>query len=287
MSRYIYQPDTRIGFAEGVRALKDRGHAIVTGPIDITRPEVTERIRLQGQAVGMRFADLNVDPGAFRRYFEQAGYLDSYADYYAGNQHEKGLEHFIALTLLEITPQDVFIDIASEHSPVPEIFARITGARAYSQDIMYEAGVVGNRIGGDACAMPVPDGFATKATLTCSLEHFELDGDRRLFVELARVLRPGGAVCVVPFYVSDVHAVQTDPSVSVPADVPFDDGAPVYCVNGWGNRHGRFYSPESFKTRVVDAVASSFDFSFYFLSSAADLHPSIYARFALLATRRA
>ena len=202
-----------------------------------------------------------------------------------GNQQEKALEHYLALTLLELTREDVFIDLASEHSPVPEIYARLTGARTYSQDIMYPEGVDGNRIGGDACAMPVADGFASAAGLTCSLEHFEEDGDARLFLELGRVLRPGGAVCVVPFYVNVEHVIQTDPTIGVPANV-VHQGAAVHCVEGWGNRHGRFYNPQSFLERVVMPVADMFRFDFYFLRNAADVHPSIYARFAFVATRR-
>ena len=180
----------------------------------------------------------------------------------------------------------MFIDLASEHSPVPEIYARLTGATTYSQDIMYPEGIDGNRIGGDACAMPVADGFASAAGLTCSLEHFEEDADARLFVELGRVLRPGGAVCIVPFYVNVEHVIQTDPTIGVPANVVFDQGAPLYCVEGWGNRHGRFYSPQSFVDRVVNRVADKFRFDFYVLRNAADVGPSIYARFAFVATRR-
>src|SRR5690606_27137344 len=117
---------------------------------------------------------------------------------YLGNRPEKTLEHYIALTLLDVNADDVFVDIASEHSPVPEIYERLTGAKSYSQDIMYPDGIEGNRIGGDACAMPVADGFASKAALTCSLEHFEGDADTRLFHEMHRVLRPGGKICITP-----------------------------------------------------------------------------------------
>ncbi len=285
MSSYIYQPTDRITFDEGVQALRRSGRQVIDGPVDITTADAVERIKAAGLASGMPFRDFEIDTRAFQAYVNAAGYPDRYAGYYVGNQTEKALEHFVALTLLDLRPEDVFVDIASEHSPVPEIYATLAGATSYSQDIMYPEGVVGNQIGGDACAMPVPAGFASAASLTCSLEHFEQDADIRLFKELTRVLRPGGAVCVVPFYVNGEHVVQTDPTVGVAANVVFDEGAPVYCVKGWGNRHARFYSPSSFMERIVHGATRDLMFDFYHLTNAASI-PSVYARFAFVATRR-
>jgi ubiquinone/menaquinone biosynthesis C-methylase UbiE len=150
---------------------------------------------------------------------------------------------------------------------------------------MYPGGINGGQIGGDACSMPVPDGFASKASLTCSLEHFEADADTRLFCELSRVLKPGGAVCVVPFYLFVEPVTQTDPTVSIASNVSFDIGTTIYCAEGWGNRHGRFYSPGSFVQRVADAVKETFRFDYFYLKNASDVDASIYARFAFLATR--
>jgi SAM-dependent methyltransferase len=179
----------------------------------------------------------------------------------------------------------VFVDLASEHSPVPDIYKALTGCTSYRQDIMYPAGIQGDRIGGDAAAMPVPDGFFTKAALTCSLEHFEQDADIRLFEELGRVLRPGGKVCVAPYYVYEEAAVQTDPLVSGPANVPFDPGIPVFCAVGWNNRHGRFYSPLSMKERLISRVGDRFRFEFHHFANAHEIDPTVYLRFAFVATR--
>jgi len=38
----------------------------------------------------------------------------------------------------------------------------------------------------------------------------------------------------------------TDPTYSATLDIPFDREAKIYCADGWKNRHGRFYSPETF-----------------------------------------
>jgi SAM-dependent methyltransferase len=150
---------------------------------------------------------------------------------------------------------------------------------------MYPPGIAEGRIGGDACALPVPDRFASKVALTCSLEHFEGDGDTRLFLELGRVLAPGGRVVVVPLYLYTCPAVQTDPCYSASTDVPFDRGATVFCSKGWANRHGRFYAATSLLERIVEPARRLFDFTVHRIADPAAIDKSIYARFALLARR--
>ncbi len=244
-----------------------------------------EHILKLANSIGLNFTLYQADASAFQHFCMLAEYTERYSDYYVRNQLEKSFEHYIAFSLLEIQKDDIFIDAASEHSPVPEIFGRLSGATTYSQDIMYHPGIIGSTIGGDACAMPVPNSFASKIALTCSLEHFEGSADSDLFLEMARVLKPGGKVCVVPFYLFTDPAVRTDPTVSLPAKVIFDSDATVYCTKGWGNRHGRFYSPLSFKERIMDVCSDKFEFTFYHLANTDQIGKSIYARFAFTATR--
>ena len=182
VERYVYQPvAVSLSFAGAMQVLTERGYSTVKGPVHMTGSQTVNRIRQIARDNGIEFADHVIDPEGFRQYVTEAGYLTRYPEYYRGNLVEKTLEHFISLGLLQVAPGDVFIDIASEHSPFAEIVARLKGATTFSQDIMYQEGIVGNRIGGDACAMPVSDGFASKACLTCSLEHFEGNADARLF----------------------------------------------------------------------------------------------------------
>ena len=284
MAEYMYQPKKKMRFKAAVQALEKKGdHRVITGAVDNASPRAVRNIL--DQAEELKITDFPIDIHAYESYVQNAQYAGRYPAYYSDNFFEKSLEHFLAYTLLDLQKTDVFIDLASEHSPVPEIFARLTNARTYGQDIMYPAGIHGSQIGGDACNLPVPDGFARKAALTCSLEHFEKDADTRLFAELHRVLAPGGKVVVVPFYLFTEAAVQTDPAVSVPADVTFDRGSTVYCAEGWGNRHGRFYSPASFAHRIMAPMAGRFSFDVVHLSNAGAVHPSVYARFAFTATR--
>ena len=287
MSAYVYNPGRgRLNFRDARDALARHHSRVVSGPIDNVSPARVARVLALGRDAGIEFEPFTIDIDDYHRYFDEAGYTSRYPDYYRGNQPEKALEHWVALRLLNVRATEVFIDVASENSPVPEIYWRLAGACSFSQDISYPEGLAGNRIGGDACAMPLSDAFAHKVSLTCSLEHFERDGDVRLFAELARVLRPGGSVCVVPFYVYEEDATQTDPQVSVDADVPFDANTVIYCAEGWGNRHGRFYAPASFQEKIVARFADQLSFRFLHLVNAHLVHPSVYARFAFVATRR-
>ncbi|MBI1357545.1 MAG: methyltransferase domain-containing protein [Acidobacteria bacterium] len=196
----------------------------------------------------------------------------------------------MATRLLELGPKSVFIDVAAASSPLPEITRRVFGCRSFAQDIMYAPGVRAHEIGGDACAMPVEAGFADAAALTCSLEHFEGDADIRLFTELARVLRPGGRIVVAPLYLNPFAAALTDPRFALAADdLRFDADAVIHCADGWGNRHGRFYSPETLQSRILRPHGDAFDFRVFRVGeplAAGHTDHSVYLRFALLGVRR-
>lgn len=284
--QYLYQPGVADqSFSESVEGIKKSGYKVVASGIDNSSPEVVAAIVKIAEPEGIYFKPYEVDIAGYKEYFNRAEYLTKYSDYYPGNQVEKSLEHYLGLCLLNLNEKDIFVDLASENSPIPEIYHRLTEATAFSQDIMYPPGINGNQIGGDACSMPVADGFASKAALTCSIEHFEGDADTRLFVELSRVLKPGGILFVCPFYIYTEAATQTDPQVSLASNVNFDEGTTIYCAERWGNRHARFYSPRSFKERIMNPVKDRFKFDFYYLKNAPQVDASVYARFAFTATR--
>jgi hypothetical protein len=285
-NQYLYQPGVvEKSFSESLEDIKQLGYKVVATAIDNTSPEIVVAILKMATVSGLNFQDFTINIKEYNKYFSKAEYRTKYPNYYSGNLREKSLEHYLCSSFLNLKTKDVFVDLASENSPIPEIYHRLTGATTFSQDIMYLPGINGNQIGGDACSMPVPDGFASKAALTCSIEHFEGDADTRLFIELSRVIKPGGIVFVCPFYIFTEAATQTDPKVSLTSQVKFDEGTTIYCAEGWGNRHARFYSPQSFKERIMNPVKGKFKFDFYYLINAPQVDTSVYLRFAFTATR--
>jgi SAM-dependent methyltransferase len=193
--------------------------------------------------LGFAVHNYEIDVPQYQEYFAKAHYQEDYATYYKSYLVEKSLEHYIAAELLRLNAGDIYIDIASQNSPAPGVYRTLFGARVYRQDLIYPHGVRGDMIGGDAASMPVPDDFATKMALHCSFEHFERTSDSGFVREALRALRPGGTVCIVPFYMSESYSIQTDPVVSIPSRVAFEDDAVVYCAQRWDNRYGRFYDP--------------------------------------------
>ncbi len=254
-----------------------------TAPFNYT-PESLAAILHGLEAHGFEVRDIRVDPAAYRAYFDAAGYTQRYPGYYSFNLPEKSLEHFVAAQLLGLSAQDVYIDIASEHSPVPEIYSRLFGCKSYRQDLAYRAGLHGDEIGGDAAAMPVPDGFATAMALHCSFEHFEGDADERFIREIGRVLNPGGRVCFAPLYLWHEYGVLTDPAVALAEGVEFNPDAVVYCKPGWGNRHGRLYDAAHLDSRIRRHL-DGLQMTLYRVVNATDVHESCYLQFALTIAR--
>jgi SAM-dependent methyltransferase len=236
--------------------------------------------------LGLGPIPLTVDPSDYWRFREIAGYERLSVQYPAASVIEKTFEHYLVFGLLAPRPGDVLVDIASQVSPLPQVAATLFGCRSYAQDIMYAPGVRGRNIGGDAAAMPVRDGFISKACLTCSFEHFEGDADTRLIRELARVIRPGGRVVIVPLYLFPHHAAVTDPTWSTAADVPFDRSAVVYCAEDFLVRHSRQYSPDELLARVIEPAREAFDVQIHQITNPTAVDQSIYARWVLTLDRK-
>ncbi len=276
---YIYQPSVLPDYDRALDLFCRRHPRARAGWVDPTQ-HLDETHRAMREA-GISLSLLDVDAKSYQHFYNAAGYESRYPQYYAGNLPEKSFEHFVCLQLLKPTPSDVFVDVAAEHSPLAEIAHRLTGCRAYSQDISYPAGIEGDHIGGDACNMPVPHEFATSAALTCSLEHFEGDGDTRLFWELARILRPGGRVVVVPLYIYREPAIVTDPSYTAELDIPFDPEADIFCYP-MKNRQARIYSAGTLMARIIRPLGRLFRFT---VLRAGWSDPKVYCRWILLAER--
>jgi len=236
---------------------------------------IAERLR----ALGIEVRDFSVDVADYERYFSDAAYLDTCPDYYSFNRKEKSLEHYLATVFLKLNSSDVYVDVACEHSPVADIYGRLFGLTAYRQDLSFEPGLIGDRIGGSAADMPVVDEFATKMALHCSFEHFEGDADTGFIREANRVLRAGGAVCIAPLYMAEEYGVMTDPVVAVEEGVPFEEDATLFCSRGWANRHGRVYDPEHLFARVYQHLGGM-KMTVYRITNASEVDPSCYIQFA-------
>ena len=245
---------------------------------------IQNQIRVQLQAAGFDLASYKVDTSDFADYLRKAQY-HRFRRYYDGGRAraflEKSLEHYVAAKLLGLQNEDVYIDIANDRSPTPEIYRDLYGCAAYRQDLKFPAGMHGNAIGGDAADMPLEDGFATKMALHCSFEHFEGDSDIRFIREAGRILRKGGRLCILPLYLFTEYAIQTDPTVFPKGGIEFESDAVLYCARGYRNRHGRVYSVPKLATRVRENLGK-LRLTLYVIENEREVDPYCYLKFAAL-----
>ena len=250
--------------------------ARITVPLKPSIDAITDKLR----NAGVHVKNLPIDVADYYSYLEKANY-EHFPDYYGGgtarNFPEKSLEHYIAAKLLQFSKDDVYIDVASENSPTVEIYQKLYGCSTYRQDILFDKGVNGNTIGGDASNMPVQDGFATKMALHCSFEHFEQEADTRFVWEARRVLRNGGKLCIVPLYLFDTYGILTDPAVLPKGGIFFDPDAVLFCRKGWGERHGRFYDVPHLVSRVIKET--DLKFTIYVVQNEDEVDPTCYVKF--------
>ena len=247
--------------------------------------QITEGLRRSNYDV----RPYRIDVPDLHDYLERAHYA-RFPDYYRGgkspNFAEKSLEHYLATKFLDLSREDIFIDIANARSPVPEIYHELFGCRVYRQDLVFPGGIKNDMIGGDAARMPVPDGFATKMSLHCSFEHFEQTSDIEFIREAGRVLRAVGRLVILPLYLFNEYAIQTDPIALPRGSNPFDPLARIYCARGYGNRHGRFYSIPQFTSRIRDNLGP-LRLTIYVIENQEEVDPSCYVKFVAVLEKAA
>ena len=118
-----------------------------------------------------------------------------------------------------------------------------------------------------------------------AFEHFEGDADIGFIREAARVLKPGGKLCILPLFLYTEHAIQTDPAAIAGAWPRFDAGARLWCARGWRDRHGRFYDAAQLRRRLL-ANAGAFDVRLIEYTDAKTLDDFCHLHFAVVFTRR-
>ncbi len=233
---------------------------------------------------GFNIIDFEIELDDYRRYLHIARY-QRFPDYYGGgkasNFVEKSLEHYLAARLLDLSRNDIYIDIAGEFSPASEIYHEVYGCKVYRQDLTFPEGIHGNQIGSDASSMPVENRFATKMALHCSFEHFEQDSDVKFIKEANRVLRKGGKVCILPLYLFSKYAVETDLAAWTKGGLYFEPDAVLYCAKGTGVRYARFYDVSHLIARIRDNL-DALRLTIYVARNEKEVSRSCYVKFIAL-----
>lgn len=232
---------------------------------------------------GYRVVDYEVDVADYRRYLERADY-QRFRYYARGTDFyfpEKSLEHYLAAEFLQLGPRDVYVDVGTAASPAPDVYRDLFGCTIFRQDLELPEGIHGEEIGGDAGAMPVEDGFASKMALHCTFEHFEGDADSRFIRKAGEVLRSGGRLCILPLYLSNRYSIQSDLGLTLSDALSFDEGAEIFFARGFGQRHGRFYDVPHLTARIRKHLGD-LRLTIYFVKNQNEVNPMCYVKFVAL-----
>lgn len=244
-------------------------------------PEIVNSMIEELKTNNFNIVDLKISITDYKQYMRKAEYHkfpEYYKDRTAKNFIEKSLEHYLAAKLLDFSKDDIYIDIASGNSPTSGIYQKLYGCKAYRQDLAFPKGIHGNTIGGDASNMPIDDDFCTKMALHCSFEHFEGNSDIKFINEVSRVLRKGGKLCILPFYLFTKYAIQTDPIVLSKSGINFEEEAILYCARGYVNRHGRFYDISHLIERIRKNL-KDLKLTFHIVQNEKEVDTSCYVKF--------
>lgn len=237
-----------------------------------------EKIRSNLTAEGLTVIPYRLNVSDFRNWLTKANFPKEYIDSYGEKFVEKALEHYVGAKLLQIAQDDVLIDVAASHSPWYKMVERMYGCQAYALDLVFPSGINAQKIGADATAMPLPDGFASKVALHCAYETFEGNADIKLLPEIERVLSPSGKMVILPLYMHDFFFIESSP-VADRRNIDYQNAEKVWRNDGYNVRYSRKYSVEAFFKRIVSNL-NNLKLTIYYIENEKEIDAACYLKFA-------
>ena len=232
--------------------------SIPSGP-DYTRQsyyEKTRNIRMiveTFRSISVPIEERRINPQEFVRWMKECGgIVDRYQK--SGDVFiEKCLEHYLADSLMQLHPGDVYIDVACSDSNFADVL-QARGIAAYKLDLSFPAGIRGNRIGADAGQTPLQDNSIHGMSLQCAYECFQGDADIRFIREAQRLLKKHGKLAIIPLYIENEYINVTSEACDQ-SKVTIDPGAlRVWRDDRYKVPFARHYSAEAFRDRILSQV---------------------------------
>ncbi len=250
--------------------------------VEVVRRQITE------EGFQIRLWDIVQLLPEFSEFIRLPEYAGSYREYGGKDECsflEKALEHFLSFKITRPVKGQVFMDVGSCVSVVPDILRRLYGCECYAQDLELPGGVHTWRVGSNAARIPLPDSSLDGMTLHCTFEHFEGNADTAFVRECARLLRPAAKTVILPLYVNLNWTNVTGETDQAKRDtIKFDGDASYWCViPEWRNRFGRHYSSRALLDRVLNvAIECGLKVELLRIVNFEQVHPSLWLRWALV-----
>lgn len=253
-------------------------------------PTIEELLRVEAdlKALGITIEDFAPPPDQFLKFKADHWFPTNYhGGLDSGVWDEKLLEHWIAGELLQLnqwSTSDVYVDIAACNSPWANTLRERLGIAAFAidldpvgpsyQDLPYYRSE-------NATRTLFTDGEVRGASLQCAYEMFLGEDDKLLIPELARILRPGGKVVILPLYMHTHYCAYSTPEY-YGKGYP-DVGAKEYIRMDCGSvPSSRKYDAQRLKERVLDPIVQAgLRYRLLALRNKESLGEGIYCHFIL------
>jgi hypothetical protein len=199
--------------------------------------------------------DLNIDEQEFLSWQKQV--FPEGARLFKTPLHKKLLELYVSYRLLNVMPEDVYLDAAGGQFSYA---SRVACRKKIIQDLRISAklksfhGPLVDYIESSSAAIPLPDQSVNSISCHHSFEHFQGTADMDFFDEVQRLLAPGGRCVILPIFFSQSPLLLTDKKTfsfwEEEGERLIDETGTL--PGGAGSGHfARIYSPESFQRRIV------------------------------------
>lgn len=252
-----------------------------------TKQEIVEEVIQDLNHRGVIVKDLDANKEEFEDFFQKADY-HQFKYYYDGGKvsiiHEKAFEHYLAAKLLELSHEDIYIDVANGDSPAPWIYQKLYKTRSYAHDRYFKRSR-GNHISGDADKIDVPSSFADKIALHCSFDHFVKNYDSKFIIEVERILKTNGKCCILPLYLFPRVGAVTDPGYVSDWSI-FEEFENIYIDYNFKNDFSRFYNGKTFVDRILKFLPENLAYDLIHIRNMEQVCPQCYVKFALLLTKK-
>lgn len=230
---------------------------------------------------------LQVDAGCYKAFSERFPFPP---DYHGGMQtgywHEKIFEHFVSHMLLDLDsygPGDIYLDVAAGGSPWVKMLREFGSIEAYAIDVTFPCSVKGIDYyrEEDATRTSFASSTIRGISLHCAYEMLTGDSDRLAIIELGRILRPGGAIIIVPLYLHTHYCSYSSPEYWGRGFS--DSGAHEYVRrDSRAIPSSRKYDPDNLRERVLETARSAgLTTHLYCLRGQSDISTEIYCHFLL------
>ncbi|QSV66672.1 MAG: class I SAM-dependent methyltransferase [Aphanizomenon flos-aquae DEX188] len=225
--------------------------------------------------------------------FKSSAYFPS--DYHGGIDSgvwdEKLLEHWVAFELLGLEhyqPDDIYVDVAAASSPWAKTLRDKFGIFSFAIDL--------DKVGKNykdlsyyrienATATTFETNSVKGASLQCAYEMFINNDDISFIDEVARILKPGGKVIILPLYMHNHYCAYSTPEYYGKgySDVEAKEYLRLDCL---GVPSSRKYNAIKLKERILCTIQKNkLNYRLFAIRNKSDLGNNIYCHFILEVTK--